>query len=305
MAQISVGAALGEGFGLIARRPLAVVAWGLIPTALQMLALAMLAPAYLSMFGAMAHGAAPSQAMMMTPQYSQMSGLVQLLNLVQFFVSAVVYCAVFRAVVHPEQSAFAYLRVGMAELFLALLIFGAAIVMFVAMIVIMIPVGILIAIVAAASRDAGVGFAIIIPIVILALLIAMMVFGLRFSLVGPMLVDDGKFHLFESWTLSRGRLGSLLLLALGLFGVSLAIDIVILVLLVIVAATAIGAAGGMERVRTLLQHSPEALLSQAWPFLIAYGIVSIPIAGCVLAIVGAPFARVYLDLKSDASEAFA
>ena len=281
------------------------IAWGLIPTALQMVALAMIAPVYLSMFAAMAHGVAPTQAMMTTPQYSQMSGLVQLLNLVQFFVSAVVYCAVFRAVVHPEQSAFAYLRVGMAELFLALLIFGAFIVMFVAMIVIMIPVGILMAIVAVASHGAGIGFVIIIPLVIVALLIAMMVFGLRFSLVGPMLVDDNRFHLFESWTLTRGRLGSLMLLGLGLIGVFLAIEIVVLILLAAIAAAVISAAGGLDQVRTMLQHSPEVLLSQAWPFLIAWSIVAIPIAGCALAIAAAPFARVYLDLKSDASEAFA
>jgi len=304
MAQISVGAAIGAGFGLIGRRPLSVLVWGLVPTLLQLVALAMLAPMYLGMIGAMAAGGTPTQSMM-TPQYAQMQGLVQLLNLVQFFVSAVVYCAVFRAVVHPEQSAFAYLRVGLAELFLALLILGAFIVMFIAMLVIMIPVGILFAVVAVASHGAGIGFAIVIPIVILALFVAILVFGLRFSLVGPMLVDDGKFHLFESWTLTRGRLGSLLLLALGLFGLFLAIDIVILILLVAIAAAVVTAAGGMARVGTLLQHSPQALLSGAWPFLIVYGIVAIPAAGCALAIAAAPFARVYLDLKSDAAEAFA
>jgi hypothetical protein len=304
MAQISVGAAVGSGFGLIASRPLSVVAWGLIPTVLQVIAIALVAPIYLNMWTQMvgsiaAGGSAMPPVMAMQPQLRQVQGLVQLINLAQLFISAVVYCAVFRAVLHPGKSAFAYLRVGAAELFLALLTFAAFIVLIVAMIVVMIPIGILIAIVAVTSHGAGAGYATIIPIVVLVVLIGILVVGLRFSFVGPMMVEDDRFHLFESWSLTRGRMGSLLLIVLCLIGILLAFEVVILALLVGVSAAAVGSVGGINQVTELFQHSPQALLARVWPFLAVYGVLMVPVSGCMLAIVGAPFARAYRDVAVD------
>jgi hypothetical protein len=310
MAKISVGAAVGAGFGLIARRPLAVLAWGLPPTLFQVIVFSLIGPIYLSMISQMiASGGAAgtSSVMAMQPQLMQVQGLVQLLNLAQLFVSAVVYCAVFRAVLHPEKSAFGYFRVGAAELFLALLIFGAIIVWVIALIVVMIPVGILIAVVAVASHGAGAGLAILIPLIILALMIGIAFIALRFSFVGPMMVEDGKFHLFESWTLTRGRMGSLLLLALSLFGVFILLEIVIVAVLFGVGAAAIGAVGGVSELSALFRQSPRALLARIWPVLAVYAVLMVPVTGCALAIAGAPFARAYKDVAldpADASSAF-
>jgi hypothetical protein len=309
MARISVGAAIGAGFGLIRRQPLSVVAWGVIPVAMQVATIAVLAPLYASiyggMFSSMAAGGPPTLPMAtMSPHLAQMEGIGQLLNLVQLFVSSVVYCAVFRSVVHPEKSSFAYLRIGAPEFLLAVLTVAGAIAAFVAMLVVMIPVGI-VAGVLMATTHSGVVLAIILPLAVLASLIGLLFVALRFSMVGPMMVDDGHFHLFESWNLTRGKVGSLFLIALGLVGVLLVFEILILAVLIGIGAGAVGALGGVDQVVALFQHSPQQLLDRIWPFLVVYGLIMIPVAGFALAIGGAPFARAYLDLKSDAADAFA
>ena len=117
MQGISVGAALGEGFGLIRRQPLSVLAWGAVLVGLQIVTFTLFAPYYLSVYGALLEGAAQGGAMPLaslnSPDVRRMQSLLQLFNLVQLFVAMVVYCAAFRAVLHPERSAFAYLRVGL------------------------------------------------------------------------------------------------------------------------------------------------------------------------------------------------
>src|ERR1700723_2225816 len=202
MANISVGAGIGSGFGLIARRPVSVVVWGLVPMLFQVALLALVAPAYLEMFSQLRSGASPLQAMA-APQMSQISGIVQLLNFAQLAISAVIYCAVFRAVLHPERSSFAYLRVGAEEFFIGVLIFGGSIALFVALLVVMIPIIIVAAIIGVAAHGSA-AIGILFPVVFLVIMIALVIVGLRFVFVGPMIVADGKFRLFESWTMTRG-----------------------------------------------------------------------------------------------------
>lgn len=311
MAQIEVGAAIGSGFGLIRRRPLSVLTWGLLPTALQGAVIALLAPMYLAMFGSILHsaqsgGAAPPDTSAFVPQMMGAYGLAQLLNLVQLLLSAVIYCAVFRAVLHPEKAGFAFLRVGAPELLLAVMIFGGVILLVVLMVLLMIPVFIIVAILAAASHGSAAGVALTIPLFILLMFVVMIFVGLRFSFVGPMMVDDGKFHLFESWQLTRGKVGSLFLIMLALIGIALAAEIVIVALMFGIGTAALAAVtGGFQNLPAFFQQPPAELLNRLAPFLAVYLLLFIPISGCAVAIFGAPFASAYRDLKPDQSEAFA
>jgi len=304
MATISVGAAIGSGFGLIARRPVSVVAWGLLPILVQVAVLAIVAPAYLEMFSQLRSGASPVQAMA-APQMSQISGVVQLLNLGQLAISAVIYCAVFRAVLHPEKSSFAYLRAGAEEFFIGVLIFGGSIALFVALLVVMIPVVIIAAIIGVAAHGSAAATIILFPILFLVIMIALVVVGLRFVFVGPMIVADGKFHLFESWTMTRGHVGSLFLIGLGLFGVFLLFEIVLIAVFIGLGAGAIGMLGGLEAARTAFEQSPQAALMRILPLLAVYLVLMIPVSGCMIAIGGAPWAKAYQDLLPSAADTFA
>lgn len=304
MARISVGAAIGAGFGLIRRRPLSVLAWGLVLAAFQAAFFAVLAPFYATLVGQFAQMAHPGAVPVApTPEFMRMEGLVQLLNIAQLLVSAVVFCAVSRAVLRPEKSSFGYLRLGGPGFFLAALIFGATIAFFICAFLIAIPVVIVGALLAVVTHGAGLVAAV--PLLMIAVFVAALVVALRFSLAGPMMVDDGKFHLLESWRLTRGKTGSLLLIALGLFGVLLAVDVVWLVVFLGVGAAAASSAGGVVQLLALIRQAPQTAFGKLAPLLAVYLALCVPLAGCVMAIVGAPWARAYQDLKGDASEVFA
>ena len=309
MAQIAVGAAIGAGFGLIRRRPLAVLAWGGIAAIMHALAILLLGPVYLTMIGAIVHtaqpGSGPPDLAGMSQQMAPLQGLVQLLNLGNLLVGAVIYCAVFRAVLHPHQSAFAYLRLGAPELFAAAILFGGAIALAIAMIVLTLPIAIVIGITAAATH-AGVAAFATLPIIFLIALAVGAVVVLRFAFVGPMMVDDGKFHLFESWALTRGRVGRLFLIGLGLFAVALLLELVLFAILLGVGVAALSSlAGGLQNLPAWVQRPPQVLISNIAPYLGLYVLCVVPVSGCFFAIFGAPWAKAYRDLKPDLSDAFA
>lgn len=309
MSGISVGVALGEGFGLIRRRPLAVLAWGAVVVLLQLATFALFAPYYLTVYGALiesiAQGAPFPVAALNSPDIRRMQSLQELFNLVQLFAVVVVYCAAFRAVLHPERSSFAYLRVGAPELFLSILMIAGVIALFIVLLIVLIPIGLILGIAIAATHGGGLAMLVIVPIVLLVMLLVVLFVVARFALVGPMMVEDGRFHLFESWALTRGRVGSLVLVGLGLFAMLLVADIVLLALFIAAGAAVVQSVGGLGPAMAVLHGPQQAALAKLAPVFLIYLVVHLPLAGCVVAIAGAPWARAYRDLLPDASATFA
>src|SRR5580698_8152317 len=284
MSQIRVGAAIGAGFGLIRRRPISVISWGLLPLILQVAALAVMAPMYMGLFGeiirqAQSGSTAPPDMSAFVPQMMMTSGLVQLINLAQLFVSAIVYCAVFRAVLHPERAMFCYLRLGLPELLTGVLTIAAIIALVILLMIIMIPLFIIIGVTAAsAGHGSGMGVALLMPVIFLVMFLVLIFVGLRFAFVGPMMVDDGKFHLFESWTETRGKVGSLVLILLGLIGIGIVAELVIAALVVALGAGAFfGIIGGPDHAIAFFQQSPTAILTSLAPILGVYLVLLIPL----------------------------
>src|SRR5579863_233378 len=187
MAEISVGGAIGSGFGLIVQKPLTVISWGLVRMGFAAATLALFAPFYIALFGAIAQSAASGSSAPDTstfmPQMMAIQGFSYLLQIAGLFISAVLLCAVIRAVLHPERSSFAYMRVGAAELYLVVLLFafGIALVfgIFIAIIPFAIAIGIL---VASHAYAAAVGIGVL---GLLALIVALIYFALRFVFVAP------------------------------------------------------------------------------------------------------------------------
>jgi hypothetical protein len=298
MARIDVGAAIGAGFSLIRHRPLSVLAWGVPPVLLQVGALLVILPTFSSLVAGN-----PQQPP--TGQILVLQGVSQLINLVQLLLNAILYCAVWRAVLQPQRSSFAYLRLGGPEFFVTVLTFAASIALGFAMFIVMIPALILGGIAGGATHSVAVGLAVGVPIAIAVFVVGGGYLALRFAFVGPMMVLDGRFHLFESWAATRGRVGALLLIGLGLLGIFLAIELVLLGLFVGGFAGMVLANGGFAQFMTEVQASPLTTLSKYAPLLIVYAVLLVPLGGCFLAIGGAPWARAYRDLLPDHSEAFA
>jgi hypothetical protein len=127
---------------------------------------------------------------------------------------------------------------------------------------------------------------------------ALIYLGLRFSMVGPMIVEDGKFHLGESWTLTKGHVGSLFMIGLLLVVVALVAEVVLVIVLVAVGAGALTAiAGGMSNIPVLFQEPPQVLFARLGPILVVAAVIWVPFIGGMAAIMAAPWARAYRDLQ--------
>jgi len=308
MANVSIGEAVGEGFRLIVKRPVSVLTWGAARTMLSVGAFSLLAPFiapfYIQSFNRMANpgGAA---ALPTPPDLSQMmamQGVSWLINFGSMVLGAVLYCAIIRAVLFPEKRAWAYMRLGLPELFLFLLLFGAAIVMFIGLFVTILPLALL----------AGISFAAHAPfvgvIVIFAGFIAVFALLLwlftRFSLLGAMMVQDGKFHFGDAWALTRGRFWSLFLL-----GVLLVVILLVLEVVIGVAALAIGfgvAGPAIGDFKTFIQRPPAEILASLTPAFILLAVLFVPVQGALYAILVAPWAIVYREIaQPDVAATFA
>ncbi len=309
MAEISLGDAIGSGFGLIRRRPLAVLIWGGLQTAFLLGFFALMAPMYEMMFTQMAGQAATGAPATPNPallaNVMQFQGLSILLQFVGLFVNAVLYCAVFRAVIHPDRNRFASMRLGMTELLVFVLVFGELIIFSIALILIALVIGLVIGLlstlhVAAITTLVGLALGILV-------LWGLIYVAVRLSAVGPMMVDDGKVHLLDAWALTKGRAGQMFLMGLCvfviLFVMVIVVEIVIVALFMGVGFTAFSA-GGSQAAASLFKQNPAMLLSKLLPVMIFAGVLAVPIYGATLAIMGAPWARAYLDLRHNPAEAF-
>jgi hypothetical protein len=306
MARIAVGEALEEGFLLIRRRPLSVLAWGAVRTLLVAGTFSAMAPFYVTLFAQMANRA---RAGVTTPpdlsSMMQMQSLSWLLSLVGGLVGVMIYCAVFRAVLHPDQRRFAYLRLGAAELFLAVFAVGVYIALFVFILLAVIPVAVIVGISIAAHAGA-VGVLVGVAAAIAALVLLFWV-AFRLSMVGPMTVQDGKFHLFDAWALTRGHAGTLFLIFLCMAVILLVIEAVLGALTLALGFGVLGsAAGGLQNLPTFFSRSPVDIIASLAPALVVLGLLTIPVSGALTAIMGAPWARAYRDLaQPDVAATFA
>ncbi|HZL00617.1 MAG TPA: hypothetical protein VFC47_12030 [Caulobacteraceae bacterium] len=300
MAEIEIGDAVASGFGLIRREPLAVLLWGLVYLVAMGVAFAAMGPVYAGLMTRMAShaasaGATPLDMRAMMGQMAQVQGVGMLVNILIGVVGMMIYCAVFRAILHPEQKRFGYLRLGMAELFIFILGFAANIVLVFALLIPLLVIGLIAGILAASHSVAG---AIIVAVVGgLAIFLALIYFALRFSLVGPMIVDDGRFHLFESWTLTKGRTVSLFVIGLSLIIILVVIEAIVGTIIVVVGVGVLGSvAGGLENLPAFFRQPPQDLLSKLTPVIAIVALAWTPLVGCAMAIFAAPWARAYRDL---------
>lgn len=303
MARIAIDGALGSGFGLIRRRPVAALLWGLVYAVLMAASFGVYGPFYLQLLTQLAAAARPGADLSPQTMNAMMPGMIAmqgwsfLMSFAGAFTGVVIYCAVFRTILHPEQARFGYLRVGPPELLLFVLAIAAYIVFVVAALIVTLVVALLVG--GLAVMHAGVAAAILGVLAVISATVAVTWIGLRFSMVGPMMVADGKFHLFESWTLTKGHAGVLFVLAICLFAIVLIAEAVVFGLLALAGAGILGSsAGGLDNLSAYFKRPPSAVLVGIAPVLVLAAAVLTPFFGCLHAIGGAPWARAYLDLTT-------
>lgn len=291
----SAGDAAFEGFRVVRRSPMSLVFWSL--AYLLFIALVFLAiggpllgvMAEAQRIGATGAAATPEDMGPMMAAYLSMLPLVIPISL---FFSAILAAAVARSVVEPHRKAFGYLRLGMDEVRVAVVTFVLAVLAFVVYMLLAMLAGLIGGLAAAAmgGEDAAV-----LPVIVAMLVVAAVMIWLfaRFSLAVPITVAEKRFAFFDSFRMTKGKT----LPIIGMAIIAWIMATIVALLGFLVCLPIIFAVGGFGRL-TELEGASSMEIAQAFgPVLIAFLVVQAVLASLQLAVMYAPFAAAYRDIK--------
>ncbi len=303
MSKFDVADAALAGFGVIRRKPVAVLVWALLIYVLAVL------PA-ISLFGAVITMVREMPTTMGDPKdareaFHGMLGMEARLFLGHPFASigsllvrVLLAAAVIRAVATPKDDRFFYLRFGRGELMLVLVTIAAAILL---IFVLCLYVGAVVALVFAA-RSLSQGLAVGVGLVgAIGYVVGLIVLLLRFSLIAPASVVEQQFRLFESWRLTKGQALQLLLVAILNFIVAMLVQSGLSAVLLGIGGAIMMATGGLHldhaSVEAFFDQSPDVLLRQYLPWILGLGAIGSLIGSVFFTLALAPWAHVYKALK--------
>lgn len=293
------------GFRFIRAHPRTVITWAVVIFAVSLLAgiaTVTLAGPELAQLRAMrdAQSTNPGQALAMMGRLVPFFALM-LVYALAFY--AVWLAAVARAVLRPDESAFAYLRFGGDELrqgLLLLLLFLVALCAYAVVVIGAIAVGVGGAL---ALRSAGpIAVGLLTIVIVVAALGAWIAFWTRLSLAWPLTFDSRQVNLFGSWGLTRGRFWKL-------FGCYLLVMAIALLLGTAMAATLLiaggaGAGGTLAGLARLFQPDTRSLAAYFTPMGIARGAVEAIGYALIGPIVLAPAVEIYRRLTVNPAASF-
>lgn len=305
MAQIDIGKMAFAGFSLIGRKPLALVGWALFILVLGILPavgiFAAMGPALADLIAQAQSGGDPTPEQMM-PLMSGWYAANPILTVLSLVTRIVLTGAVFRAVLEPKSGGWAYLRLGMGEVMLALVVICLSIILImVSMVWIGVTVGVCFAI-WQASHAAAIGVGILSGV---ALAVTMIWLSLRFCVAAPMSFAERNFRLFESWSVTRGNALNLLLAAIVIFLELVALEMIVVALFaaVVMIAGGVTGLGGPHHfdeaaIEAFFRQSPSTWLTVLGPWIAAIAVVGSLIAAVFMAVVTAPWAEAYRQLRA-------
>lgn len=221
---VTVGSILSGTFGFVRDNIRAVLVWSGLLTLFSLVSMVGMRPFYEAQL------AQAQQAQPVAPSLPH-PAIFMLVMLAFVLVFLVQFAAVFRAVLFPQESRFAFLRLGMDELRLlgamAVLIVGGFIVGIVCSVVLTFLIGILA--VAVGPAASGIGAFVL----VLALFCGTIFLWVRLSLVGPMTMIQRQVVIGPAWRASRGHFWRL-------FGAYLVVTLLVMLVYLAVAFVQMG-----------------------------------------------------------------
>jgi len=195
---VTVGSILGATFRFIGDNVRAILVWSGIIFLMSLVTKLIMRPFYAAQVAALQRAAAPPSV-----------GMLFITLLLLLLLSVVLWAAVFRAALFPQESRFAYLRVGMDELRLL----GCGLVLLIAFYLIMTIGGLVLGLIGGLLGAAIGGLATVSAAVILSVLgmvILSLWLGTRFSVAGPLTLLERKVIIGPAWRMTRGSFWPLL-----------------------------------------------------------------------------------------------
>lgn len=281
-----------EGFRIVRRHPLAILFWGL---AYVLFFIAFFALVGGQLAGVIAQaealqGGEPNVADLQAlgQSYFTILGLGAPLGLL---LSAVLSAGVARAVLNPSQKVFGYLRLGADELRVLAVNLILSIALGLGFFVLAMIVGVAAGVVAQGNQGAGVlvGVLLGLAFAVLAIWIAV-----RLSLAVPLTMAEKRIAPFASFAVTKGHFWPLLGMAVIAFIMSILVS---LLGSVIALPIMMFTGGGLAQLAALEGQSTQAILQTAAPGLLAWGVVNAIVSALQLAVLYAPFAAAYRDIK--------
>lgn len=305
MALRAVDAAFA-GFGIIRREPLTVAGWGLASVVLGavfMVGFTSLGLQNIVMPVPGANPSAPPSVSMATMAPFLSLGLMGLVvGLISYSVGI---CAVYRAILRPEEKGWARLRLGADEfrmmglmLILWLLLMAAYIVLIIVAVAGAAAIGVAaLGGGAAAGKEVSGGAIAGIMLGVVALYFVLLIFiawfGVTFSMAAPMTFDKRALHVFRSWKVVKGHFWPLL----GCFALSTIVMLLIYIVFAGVQAALMTAVGG-PTMFSALQHpqTPPSMAAYFAPGPLAVSLVLSFFGAAFYALAFAPAAAAYRDI---------
>lgn len=300
MSEIALDRTVWSGFRLTRKHPAAFGLWvlidlvlGLGPTALLM---AILGPNFFDLVRSSAESNSKPDPGLVMGLIGRATSLNSISLLATWVLWAMLYAAIFRSVLRPEQNRFGYLRLGKDE-FLLFIMIAMFYIGFVALLAMAIFLVVLItALVAAASQPAGlvVGF-----LLTLSAGGALIWLAARLSMVMPMSFDHGRIQIREAWVLTRGHAKELLLLAVLLVVLGVAIAAVLFAVLSAAVGAFVAAYADASNMATFLTQPTKDVIRELTPWGLLAAALSAIVSTFGLVIFTAPWVEAYRQITVD------
>jgi len=300
MSTFSVTGAATAGPRLLMARPLAAVVWALVYVGFLFLIATPFAGPLVAAISTLARSGSNPTIETLAALFADLFGFLVLWTLGAMVLGAVIACAIYRSILQPEKSAFAYLRLGGEELWVLLVTFVRGILVFILQFALSVPLGIIVVLVGMGNHAA---VALVTNLGQIVIAFAAIWVNLRLSLAGPMTFSERQFRLFESWTLTRGsdwRLVGVVVLV----GVMASVFCLFVAVIGIATGTAIwNMAPHPTDVQAALRQPPSEWMRELTPFLTLIGILLWGALTVLVPLATAPFAFIYQRLHPSADRA--
>lgn len=313
MAEIEIGGAASAGLNLIGRRPLSVLAWGLLASAYVTVILVLFGGGLIASIVTLARnrGSEPNPAQIIG-LFGGVMGAMFLLVIGLIVIGAMIQGAVFRSELEPDRRAFASLRLGGQEMWLILVNFVVWLVLLVAQVVMAIPLGIITVALGASGvglnsngHNPGAFMGLMAGAIAIRLIGQLIVLGITLWLwtrlcLGPVMsFRERQFRLFESWSLTKGHAGRMFLVLLLVWLMLIVVGAIFWIIGAASVGVTIFANADLQNPQALAAIPPAAWIGKLLPLVAVFSLLLVAVVGIHNALMWGAVARMYRQLHPD------